>query len=135
MKKLYIFCVYFFKHSVYFLDRKEESAYNKREYAEIAKERKKRLKYNRSVYQALTMIGQFGINMLVPVFLCSFLGIFLDKKLGTDFMVILFFFVGAVAGGYNVYRFCRRVFLKESEESAYLHKGRMHKDDEEINEK
>lgn len=93
------------------------------------------MKYNRSVYQALTMIGQFGINMLVPVFLCSFLGIFLDKKLGTGFMVILLFFVGAVAGGYNVYRFSRRVFLKESEESAYLHKGRQHKSNEEINEK
>lgn len=87
-------------------------------------EREKHVKYNRNVYQALTMIGQFGINMLVPVFLCSFLGMFLDKKLETDFMVILLFFVGAVAGGYNVYRFSRRVFTKESEQSAYLHRGR-----------
>ena len=43
------------------------------------------------------MIGQFGINMLVPVFICSFLGIFLDQKLGTNFLVIILFFVGAVA--------------------------------------
>lgn len=82
------------------------------------------MKFNRTVYQALTMIGQFGINMLVPVFLCSFLGIFLDDKLGTNFLVIIFFFVGAVAGGYNVYRFARGIFASDSEQSAYLHKSR-----------
>lgn len=80
--------------------------------------------FNRSVYQALTMIGQFGINMLVPVFICSFLGMFLDEKLGTDFLVIILFFVGAVAGGYNVYRFSKQIFSREIEQSSYLHKSR-----------
>ncbi len=75
------------------------------------------------------MIGQFGINMLVPVFICSFLGIFLDKKLGTNFLVIVLFFVGAIAGGYNVYRFSRQIFGKDSGQSAYLHKSRMHRGD------
>jgi len=73
------------------------------------------------------MIGQFGINMLVPVFICSFLGIFLDKRLGTNFLVIILFFVGAIAGGYNVYRFSRRILGKESEQSAYLHKSRINR--------
>lgn len=82
------------------------------------------MKFNRSVYQALTMIGQFGINMLVPVFICSFLGMFLDKKLGTNFLIIVFFFVGALAGGVNVFRFARRVYSSDTEQSAYLHKGR-----------
>lgn len=82
------------------------------------------MKFNRNVYQALTMITQFGINMLVPVFVCSFLGMFLDKKLGTNFLVVILFFVGAVAGGYNVYRFSRQIYLRESEQSAYLHRGR-----------
>ena len=36
------------------------------------------MKYNRNVYQALTMITQFGINMLVPIFLCSFAGMDAD---------------------------------------------------------
>ena len=47
------------------------------------------MKFNRKVYQALTMIGQFGINMLVPVFICFFLGMFLDEKLGTNFLVVI----------------------------------------------
>lgn len=85
------------------------------------------MKFNRSVYQALTMIGQFGINMLVPVFACSFLGMFLDKKLGTDFLVVILFFVGAAAGGFNVYRFSRQIYTRESEQSAYLHQSRRNK--------
>ena len=131
IKKSYKFCVYFSEHFFYILDRKEENAYHKIGYAygmESDFEKEKHVKYNRSVYQALTMIGQFGINMLVPVLFCSFLGMLLDKKLGTDFIVILLFFVGAVSGGYNVYRFSRRVFARESEQSAYLHKGRKAKE-------
>lgn len=88
------------------------------------------MKFNRSVYQALTMISQFGINMLVPVFICSFLGMFLDRKLGTDFLVVICFFVGAVAGGWNVFRFARRIYANDAEQSSYLHKGRRGKKDE-----
>lgn len=78
--------------------------------------------YNRSVFQALSMVGQFGINMLVPVFICSFLGIFLDRKLGTSYFVIILFFVGAAAGFRNIYVFSKKIFEKQSSESAYLHK-------------
>lgn len=85
------------------------------------------MKFNRSVYQALSMIGQFGINMLVPVFMCSFLGMFLDRKLGTDFLIIICFFVGAVAGGWNVFRFARRIYSSDADQSAYLHKSRRSK--------
>ncbi len=60
------------------------------------------MKYNRSVYQSLAMIGQFGINILVPVLACSFFGGFLDEKLGTSCFFIILFFVGAVAGFWNL---------------------------------
>ncbi len=69
------------------------------------------------------MIGQFGINMIVPIFLCSFAGYFLDKKLGTGFIVIIGFFIGAVTGGYNVYRMAKRIFSRESAVSAYEGSG------------
>ena len=78
--------------------------------------------YNRSVFQALSMVGQFGINMLVPVFICSFVGMFLDRKLGTSYFVIILFFVGAAAGFRNIYVFSKKIFEKQSSESAYLHK-------------
>lgn len=68
------------------------------------------VKYNRNVYQALTMITQFGINMLVPIFLCSFAGMFLDRRFGTSFWTVLLFFVGTLAGFTNVFRFARRIY-------------------------
>ena len=70
----------------------------------------KAVKYNRNVYHALTMISQFGINMLVPIFLCSFIGIAIDKKCGTSYWMIILFFVGACAGFTNVFRFAKRIY-------------------------
>ena len=49
------------------------------------------MKYNRNVYQALMMITQFGINMLVPILLCSFVGMFIDHKLGTSVWTVVLF--------------------------------------------
>lgn len=68
------------------------------------------MKYNRNVYQALMMISQFGIHMLVPVFLCSFIGIAIDRKLGTSFWVVILFFVGAAAGFRNVFKFAKKIY-------------------------
>jgi F0F1-type ATP synthase assembly protein I len=56
------------------------------------------------------MITQFGINMLVPIFICSFVGILLDKKLGTSWITVALFFVGALAGFTNVFRFAKRIY-------------------------
>ena len=77
-----------------------------------------RLGYKKNVYHALTMITQFGINMLVPIFLCSFLGIYMDRKLGTSFWMVFLFFVGALAGFRNVYVFARRIYSMKSERDA-----------------
>lgn len=70
----------------------------------------KKNRYNREVYKSMTLITQFGINMLVPIFICTFLGIFLDKKLGTQFICILLFFLGAAAGARNVYIFAKGIY-------------------------
>ena len=72
------------------------------------------MKYGRNVRQALVMVTQFGIDMLVPIFLCSMLGRFLDSKLGTSWIFVVMFFVGAVAGAGNVYRFSRKLLSGKS---------------------
>lgn len=61
----------------------------------------------RIVYQSLAMIMQFGLNMIVPICMMSALGVWLDRKLGTSFLTIVLFAVGAVAGGQNIYRIAR----------------------------
>ncbi len=53
------------------------------------------------------MVLQFGINMIVPIVLCTFAGIFLDRLLSTSFIVIILFFIGALAGFRNIYIFAR----------------------------
>ncbi|MDE6916267.1 MAG: AtpZ/AtpI family protein [Lachnospiraceae bacterium] len=67
-------------------------------------------KYKRSVYQSLAVITQFGINMIVPIFMCSFAGLFLDRKFGTAFWFVLLFFAGALAGFRNIYILARKIY-------------------------
>ena len=66
---------------------------------------------NKEVWQALMIVLQFGINMLVPIFACTFLGVWLGNKLQISWLAIPLFFVGAIAGGQNVYRMMKK-FLK-----------------------
>ena len=61
------------------------------------------MKNNNDVFRSLSMISQFSIHILVPVCMCSYIGYLLDQKLGTSFLFIILFFVGALAGGRNVY--------------------------------
>ncbi len=68
------------------------------------------MKYKKTVYHALTTISQFGINMLVPIFLCSFLGLFIDQKLQTSCFMVILFFVGALAGFRNVYLLAKKIY-------------------------
>lgn len=64
---------------------------------------------NRNVYRSLALFTQFGLHMLVPICMMSALGIYLDRKLGTSWFMILLFFVGTVAGGQNVFRLARQI--------------------------
>lgn len=61
------------------------------------------MKDNSIVVRCLSMISQFTIHMLVPICMCSYVGYLLDKKFNTSFWFILLFFVGALAGGRNIY--------------------------------
>ena len=51
--------------------------------------------------------------MIVPILLCTFAGIFLDRLFSTSFIVIILFFLGAMAGFRNIY-----VFAKNSGKNA-----------------
>lgn len=78
----------------------------------------KNRKYKRSVYQSFALITQFGINMLVPILLCSFAGMFLDKKFGTAFWFVLLFFVGAFAGFRNIYILAKKIYEGDSSDEG-----------------
>ena len=76
------------------------------------------MRYDNSVYKALTFFSQFTINMLVPIFMCSLAGWAIDKWLGTGFFVIILFFIGALAGFRNVFVLAKRVYGSEKGDSA-----------------
>lgn len=67
------------------------------------------MKMSNNVVQSLTTLTQFTIYMLVPIFLCSFVGIFIDRKFGTSYWMVILFFVGALAGFRNVYRLAKKI--------------------------
>lgn len=73
------------------------------------------MKYKNSVYKSLALITQFSINMIVPIFLCSFIGVFIDKKLGTSYFVVIFFFLGAAAGFRNIYIMAKSIYNSEKD--------------------
>ncbi len=73
--------------------------------------------FNKNVYQILALFTQFTINMLVPIFLCSFIGYFVDQKLNTNVFFIVLFFVGAIAGFRNVYILAKKMYSKNEEEN------------------
>ncbi len=75
-------------------------------------------KYDKSVYRSMALITQFGINMLVPIGMMCVLGVWLDNRFGTSFWTILLFFVGAIAGGQNVYRMAKKVYEAENKENS-----------------
>ena len=81
----------------------------------------KPLKYKNNVYKSLAFITQFSINMLVPIFICTYLGIFLDKKLGTSYIVIILFFLGAVAGFRNIFYMARNVYEDKGKNNERKH--------------
>lgn len=68
--------------------------------------------YKKSVYKSLAMISQVGIAMLVPIFLCCMLGMFLADKIG-DWVFVLLFFLGALAGMRNVYVMLSAIFKED----------------------
>lgn len=74
------------------------------------------MKKSNNNLRILTYISQFAINMLVPIFLCSAIGYFIDSKLGTSFFFIILFFLGAAAGARNIYILARREFANDKKD-------------------
>ncbi len=76
----------------------------------------KKRRVGSEVYRSFALVMQFGINMLVPICLMTALGIYLDRKLGTSYLVIVLFTVGAIAGGQNIYRMAKRIYENDGDD-------------------
>lgn len=70
----------------------------------------------KKTFQTLSLITQLGLVMIVSVGMASALGIWLDRRLGTSFITVILFFLGAVAGGQGAYRMMKQIFKEEDDE-------------------
>ena len=71
------------------------------------------MKYNKSVFQTLSLISQLGLSIVTPILLCTVLGVYLDEKFtisSTVWLIIL----GVLAGVRNAYVLLRQA-NKDSE--------------------
>lgn len=66
------------------------------------------------MYRTLALITQLGISMLVPTFLCVFLGSYLDERFGWKTFVPLMI-LGMVAGVRNSYKLIRQSYDDEGD--------------------
>ncbi len=71
------------------------------------------MKGSRSHIRVLSYITQFALNMLVPIFICSAIGYYIDSKFGTSVFFIILFFVGAIAGARNIYILAKREYTHD----------------------
>ena len=83
------------------------------------------MKNNREVFQSFSMIMQFGINMLVPIFACTLFGAWLGEKVNISWLAVPFFALGAMAGMRNVFLFARRIYdpKKKDEDKSDVKKA------------
>ena len=73
------------------------------------------MKYKKNVWQALAMVTQFGINMIVPILMCTMFGVYIGKKFDMLFIVAPLFVIGALAGFRNIYVLAKKIFEQESD--------------------
>lgn len=77
------------------------------------------MKYSKSVYRSLTLITQFGINMLVPIFLCTAVGIYIGRKFSIEWITIPFFMIGAIAGFRNIFIMAKKIYSNTEEREKH----------------
>ena len=68
------------------------------------------MKNQRKVFQSLTLILQFGLNMIVPIVLCTMLGVWLGRKYDIPVITVPLFIMGALAGFTNIYKMAKKMY-------------------------
>lgn len=73
------------------------------------------MKNNRKVLMSLTLILQFGLNMIVPIVMCTMLGVWLGKRYNIPIITVPLFMVGALAGFTNIFKMAKKVYGQDGE--------------------
>lgn len=71
------------------------------------------MKDNRKVFQAITYVLQFGINMIVPICMCTLFGVWLGRKYDILWISIPLFIMGALAGFTNILKLVKKIYKQD----------------------
>lgn len=74
------------------------------------------MKKKRSVFQAFAMVIQFGLNMIVPIVMCTLLGVWLGEKFHIPMITIPLFLMGALAGFRNIFFMAKKIYQDDKKE-------------------
>lgn len=66
------------------------------------------MKYRKEVFRSFSMVTQLGMSVMVPVFMCVFIGVMVDKYFGMSTLLILLI-LGIGAGMRNAYILAMKV--------------------------
>ena len=69
----------------------------------------------KEVMNALIMVFQFGINMIVPIFLCTLAGVWIGKKTGADWVTVPCFSLERLRGQ-TIYTAWFKNYLKSEDD-------------------
>lgn len=67
------------------------------------------------ILRMLSLISQLGITMLTSVFLCMFIGLWIDRKFSTH-VFLLFLVLGVLGGIRGIYSLIRQYIDDDSRE-------------------
>lgn len=73
------------------------------------------MKNKNGVAKGFIMISQIGISMLVPIFLCVYVGRKLDDSFGTSYITIIGILLGIMAAFRNIYLMTKTFYAKDKE--------------------
>jgi len=80
------------------------------------KGKRKFMKNKRSVFQAFTMVIQFGLNMIVPIVMCTLFGVWLGEKFHMPVITIPLFLMGAMAGFRNIFIMAKKIYQDDKKD-------------------
>ncbi len=75
------------------------------------------MKKKRNVFQAFTMVMQFGINMIVPIVLCTLFGVWIGEKFHMPVITVPLFLMGALAGFRNIFIMAKKIYQDDQKGS------------------
>lgn len=67
------------------------------------------MNHKREVFQAFTMVIQFGLNMIVPIVMCTLFGVWIGEKFHMPVIAIPLFIMGAMAGFRNIFIMAKKI--------------------------